>query len=73
MQTEMIAVRSSNVESIGYDDDEQTLYIRFKNGTTYRYEQVPRAAYDRLLSAESVGSMVASEIARHYPAIRQEG
>ena len=32
---EMIDVSSSNVQSIGYDDNEQILYVRFLSGSLY--------------------------------------
>lgn len=32
---EMVQVSSSNVESIGYDEQQQILYVRFLNGSLY--------------------------------------
>lgn len=52
----MHQVSSSNVHSIGYDGINQNLYVRFLNGSTYIYFNVPKIHYDRLLYAASVGS-----------------
>jgi hypothetical protein len=35
------AVTSSNIASIGYDEDSQTLEIEFLNGGLYQYFDVP--------------------------------
>jgi hypothetical protein len=53
---DMQFVDSTNLEAIGYDDATRELYIRFKNGTTYIYPDVPRDTYDQLSRADSKGS-----------------
>jgi len=52
---EMIKVQSSNVESIGYDNTQNILYIEFKHGGKYKYLNVDRYIYDNLLVADSKG------------------
>lgn len=59
-------VVSSNVASVGYDDDNSTLEIEFNNGAVYQYFDVSRIVYDGLMSADSVGSYLASHIKGHY-------
>jgi hypothetical protein len=49
----MEGVASSNINSIGWEN--KLLNVEFKNGSVYQYEGVPKAVYDLLLSAESVG------------------
>ena len=34
-------ITSSNLDAARYDADSQTLTVRFKNGTSYRYDGVP--------------------------------
>ena len=56
----MVPVKSSNLESAGYDPQEQLLYIIFKAKKTtprtmYRYSDVSDAEFDGLLSAPSQG------------------
>lgn len=48
-------VESSNIKSIGYNKENQTLEVEFKNGTTYRYYDVPESIYDEMIIAESFG------------------
>ena len=50
-----VPVSSSNIASVGYDATSQLLEVEFKNGATYQYFDVPRWAYDEMLSAGSVG------------------
>lgn len=51
----MTQVESSNIDSVGYDKEDLTLYIKFKNNTTYTYSKVPEKIYGSLMEAESVG------------------
>lgn len=52
----MHRVSSSNVHSVGYDEINHNLYVKFLNDSTYVYYNVPKIHYDRLLYATSVGS-----------------
>ena len=53
---EMLAVESSNILEVGFDEDTETLYITFKSGITYSYENVPYFTFEEMQGAESVGS-----------------
>ena len=53
---EMIPVSSSNIESIGYDESSQQLYIRFLNGSLYTYLSVPLYEFESLRDSPSLGS-----------------
>jgi hypothetical protein len=53
---QMIPVNSSNVAEVGYDDANQSVYVRFLDGGLYVYRGVPQFAFDGLLNASSVGS-----------------
>ena len=48
-------VDSSLLASVAYSTDDQTLDLRFRSGTAYRYFDVPAAVVDGLLAAESKG------------------
>lgn len=63
---ERIHVESSNIESIGYDADSETLEISFLNGSTYQYFDVPKNLYDDLISADSQGKYLAAHIKGFY-------
>jgi hypothetical protein len=59
-------VVSSVIRAIGFDDDEHVLEVEFRTGRIYRYFRVPRAAYDALRKAESVGSYFNRRIRTRY-------
>jgi hypothetical protein len=61
-----IHVESSNIESIGYDEDSKTLEICFLNGSIYQYFDVPKVIYDDLISADSQGKYLAAHIKGFY-------
>ena len=46
-------VNSSNIKHIGHAHD--VLYIKFKSGDVYSYDEVPIEVYQQLVTAESVG------------------
>lgn len=63
----MIPVVSSNVESIGYDSETQTLRVSFLNGSTYEYKNVPDIEFENFKNAPSIGSYLAHNIKGRYP------
>lgn len=48
-------VVSSNLASVAYDEDTQTLEVEFVNGGTYDYFDVPERVVQELMSASSHG------------------
>ncbi len=50
-----IAVTSRSLRALGYDPDQQVLEVEFRNGSVYRYEQVPAEVVQALLEADSMG------------------
>lgn len=69
---DMVPVSSSNVDSVGYNDEQQILYVRFLNGSLYIYKGVSTYEYDGLLNAPSVGSYLHRNIRNAYPYERIE-
>ncbi len=59
-------VQSSNIASIGYDEQSQTLEIEFHNGRVYQYFDVPQGQHSALMSAGSLGSYFHSTIKGYY-------
>jgi len=59
---DMIPVGSSNVEAIGYDEEDQTLYVDFldkgRGGSRYEYLDVPYEVFEEFQMAGSMGSFV---------------
>jgi len=68
---EMIFVDSSNIESIGYNDDTQELYVQFLSGGSYIYSDVPREIFDGLMNAPSKGSFLNREVKGIYQYAKQ--
>jgi hypothetical protein len=60
------SVSSSNIASIGYDEDSQTLEVEFLNGGVYQYFDVPKNVYDGMMSASSHGQFLAQNIKGNY-------
>lgn len=57
-----IPVESSNLNSVSYDDETNTLEIEFKYGSVYRYSEVPEYVYNELMTATSKGSYLHKNI-----------
>lgn len=64
---DMIQVSSSNVDSVGYDEENQILYVSFLSGGIYIYKGVSRYEFDGLLNAPSIGSYLHRNIKNIYP------
>ena len=72
MIPEMTPVSSSNVAEIGYDTENQEVYLRFLNGSLYVYKGVPKFEFTGLLNAPSVGSYLHRNFKNVYPYERIE-
>jgi hypothetical protein len=66
MATPMYPVVSSQLSYVGYENDTNELYITFKNGTTYKYENVPIHVFNELINATSVGKYFTLHIKNSY-------
>lgn len=63
---ERISVSSSNISSIGYDENSQTLEIEFHNGGVYQYFDVPVNVYQGLIQTGSSGQYFAQHIKGYF-------
>lgn len=59
-------VQSSNLASVGYDENSQTLEVEFNNGSVYQYFDVPAGEYSGLVRSESVGTYFSANIRTAY-------
>ncbi|MCK4951277.1 MAG: KTSC domain-containing protein [Gammaproteobacteria bacterium] len=59
-------VESSNIKSIGYDNDRQTLELEFNNGAVYQYFNVAEDIYQSIASSASIGAYFAKNIKGRY-------
>ncbi|MCB2356421.1 KTSC domain-containing protein [Clostridium estertheticum] len=71
-EVKMIPVSSSNIDSVGYDEEDQTVHVRFTNNSLYIYKGVPELEFDGLVNAPSVGSYLHRNYKNVYPYSRIE-
>jgi hypothetical protein len=67
--TEWYPVISSNIRQVAWVEEREdvgTLWVEFKGERRYRYRLVPRAVYEELIEAESVGTYFGGEIREVY-------
>ncbi len=57
---------SSNVARFQYDADSRILTVEFKNGTMYRYFDIPSIVFEQMKSASSKGQFLAQNIKGIY-------
>ena len=60
-------VASSNVVSIGYDADAETLEVEFSSSAVYQYYNVGAALNEQLMQAPSKGQFFNQYIRNAYP------
>lgn len=64
---EMTNVESSNIKSIGFDEEKHILYVRFVGSTRlYCYENVLKEVFDAFTIAESKGKFFFENIKNKY-------
>ena len=63
---ERTPVRSSNISSIGYCEDSNTLEVEFHGGALYAYYEVPADLHTGLKLADSHGSYLHRHIKGKY-------
>ncbi len=61
-----ISVSSSNIRSIGYDQQLNTLEVEFISGDVYQYFNVPEHLYRQFLHASSHGQFLNDNIRYNY-------
>lgn len=60
------SVESTNIDMIGYDDENSQLHVRFRSGAEYVYSEVPPAVYQEFLDADSKGKYLNERIKGRY-------
>lgn len=71
-EPEWVAVESSNIAMVKYDDAACALSVRFANGGVYRYDGVSPEAWRAFMAAPSLGSYLARHIKGTYPYVKLE-
>lgn len=63
---ERLLVDSSNLASVGYDPNSETLEVEFrKGGDVYRYFNVPDIEHQRLINAYASGTTIGKYFSAH--------
>lgn len=65
---QFIAVKSSNILSVGYLQLSRSLFIKFSRGDLYRYEDVPIEVHHAFMVSASKGAFFVRNIKDHYEA-----
>lgn len=65
-------VRSSSLQSVGYDRERGTLEVEFRGGAVYRYTNVPFHVWRELQRAASKGTYFQQAVRDRYQAERVE-
>lgn len=60
------SVRSSNIRSIGYDDESAVLEVEFTSRSIYQYYGVPAGVYLALMASFSKGRCLGAHIKDRY-------
>lgn len=68
-----IAVRSSNIGEIGYDEADNALEILFTDGHVYLYTGVPKDVFLQFVSAPSKGKFFRENIRESFPYTKTRG
>ncbi len=64
---EMQPVSSSNIAAVGYDAENENVYVQFLDGSTYAYKGVQEHEFENLRTASSVGSYLNRNYKNVYP------
>lgn len=59
-------VSSSNIASIGYDAQSETLEVEFVDCSVYQYFNVPSGTHEGLMAASSHGSYLSAHVKGTY-------
>ena len=60
--TAFVALNSSALACVAYDDGRQHLHVEFRDGSLYVYCGVPSKVYEELMTAESQGGYFNTQI-----------
>jgi hypothetical protein len=54
------------IAEVGYDADSSKLYVKFLNGVTWEYDDVPESVFDGLIGGGSAGSYFRNNVRDSY-------
>ena len=66
----LVPVKSTNISKIGYDEESNTLSVKFRSGSLYLYNEVPPDVHLALMDAGSKGVYLNRHIKNEYEFVR---
>ena len=66
------SIKSSNINSVGYDIEKQILELEFSNGGIYRYIDVDMKTVVEFIFADSIGKYFHSNIKSNFKYVKGE-
>ena len=67
---ERTPVTSTDIRTIGYEAESQTLEIEFNSSGVYQYSGVPSGEYDGIMAADSKGKYFHANIKNRYSFVK---
>lgn len=67
---EMIAVESSNLAQVGYNEEKRLLRVEFHDGAIWEYERIPPGIHSALMAAQSKNTYFRAHIRGTFPATK---
>ncbi len=61
------SVKSSRIKEVAYDKAKQELWVLYRNGQQYRFDEVPQNFYLEMLMAKSIGTYFFDNIRYSFP------
>lgn len=58
----MKQVTSSHISAVGYDKKTQELYVEYKNGSKFKYKDVPDDKAQQVMNSHSIGKAMHSMV-----------
>jgi hypothetical protein len=68
--TDWVELESGLIKLVAFDNDNRQLYIRFKNGVLWRYDNVPYETYKSLVYAGSSGAYFRSKVVNQFVGVK---
>lgn len=66
----LIPVKSSHINAVGYSKEDKELFVQFKTGVIYKYLEVGEEVFNELLNAPSIGSFFHAYIKDRFESVR---
>ncbi len=66
-----VAVESSLIKAVKYDEASKILIVKFVEGEVYEYSDVSKKAYDGLMGADSKGNYFRTKIRDEYESVKK--